>query len=495
MLNNFTRRHRLGARIVVLGLTLFLLADIARVSGADPTSAEPERSVLQRIESLNPHLVDREIPNLSLKVMSLREGPYGFFRGTADLFYVWCKSNCADWLAASDTRVWLHGDVHPGNTGTYVAGPDGGPRLAYSLVDFDEVFEGPFELDLLRAATSLRFAAAENGLNLTDAEWGKVIESLMGAYRDVWNAYPAADIGGLRRDEALVRADELVLEHPIVKQLMAKAESQRVTEYVDDFTKGEPPVRFKNRRKKKKKTKDVMVRVDEMERDAVVAAFRKSMDRLIGRGPTTMLPAPDKSVDPAEVKVLDVVRWIRLGSCGSQGLRKYLVLVETRDETNGFPRIFQLKEEPACAAARAGIFQSPVSLERGQLVAESCVCLEWRPRLFVSWTSIGNTQFLMKPKDPFGKEPDTDDLDSREALSQMAALMGRLLGIGHAKSRYKADTTAIQSAIKRNELAEQIQQRSGACLVEFMKAYSSFRADARAGELADKAETWLKSRT
>ncbi|MCB9852208.1 MAG: DUF2252 family protein [Phycisphaerales bacterium] len=484
-------RQGLGARLIAIGLPSLLILGAARSLRADPKEVAAEGSVLARVEALNPHLRDGEIPNLSLKTASLSKDPYSFFRGTADLFFVWCKSNCADWLAAADRHGPLHGDVHPGNTGTYVAEPDGGPPLAYSLVDFDEVFIGPFELDLLRAMTSLRFAAAVNQITLSDEQWHAISEQLVGAYRELWRDYPTTDIGGTRQAKALEAANARVLAAPIVQRLLAKAASEIPSEYVDDFTKGNPPARFKAQRGKKKKVKDVMIRVDDEERDAVVAAFREAMGRITHRDTST---TPANRLQLPGFDVIDVTRWIRIGSSGSQGLKKYLVLITWRDASSDLPTIFQLKEEPPCAATRAGISAWPSDKERGQFVAESYVHLQWRPKRLVGWTNIGDAQFLVKPKDPFGKEPDIDDLTTPEALSQMAELMGRLLAIAHAKSRCKTDTTALRSAVLREGLVDEIDSRSADCFAAFSTAFAAFRGDARVGEMTRKAETWLAER-
>lgn len=439
-------------------------------------AAPADDSALSRIEALNPHLIDGEIPNLSLKVRSLSRGPYDFFRGTADLYYVWCKSNCADWLAAKDTSVMLHGDVHPGNTGTYVATPDGGPRLAYSLVDFDEAFEGPFQLDMLRAATSLRFAAAENGLTLSKDEWQRVVDTLVVAYRDVWKGVAATDVEN--REAAILWGDLRFGQIAIVKRLLTKAQGEDAIEYLDKYTKGTPPTRFKARRGKKKSPKDVMLPVSTTEREAIVAAMKGAMQT---NGPLAGIDA----------KVLDVARWIRTGSSGSQGVRKYLVLLESPEDPLSRPSIFQLKEEPIPAAIRAGIDTPDATGDRAEKVAAAYGLLQRRPRRYVGWTRIGDGQFLIKPKDAFGKEPETEDMASAEALTDMARLMGTLLGMGHAKSCGSKDVTALKAAIDDAELTTQLDERSAHCFEAFSREYNAFRRDARAKTMADKAEQWL----
>ncbi len=453
-----------------------------------PTTTPAQNSVLSKIESLNPHLTDGDIPNLSLKVHSLNRGAYDFFRGTTDLYYAWCIANCRDWCEAQDTEVLLHGDVHPGNTGTYVASPDGGPRLAYSLVDFDEVFFGSFELDLLRAATSLRFAAAENKLTLSDEAWREIVGKLVASYCETWK--PFHPTGDLQRWQTLLDANARVLASPLVMRLLASADAEDATDYADKYTKGNPPERFKARRGKKKKPKDIMRPVSKEERAQVVAAFRAY--RMHGES-----TRPDVESEMISAKVLDVVRWVRVGSSGSQGVRKYLVLLEPPSDPLARPSIFQLKEEPRPGAVRAGL-ASPISdaakqpRRRAQIVAESSIYLQARPRRYMGSTEIDGRSYLVKPKDAFGKEPDTEDLDSAEALLEMADIMGRLLGIGHAKSQFKGDVTKLKTAIARPSLTDEILTRSDQCFTQFRRDYDAFRRDARVRKLDGKASTWLR---
>lgn len=463
------------SRVSLVTLVLWMTVGTSVWAGPDERVSNRE-SVLSRIEALNPHLRDGAIPDLSLKVRSLSQGPYKFFRGTADLYYVWCRTHCEDWLGAEGTTVLLHGDVHPGNTGTYVAIPDGGPKLAYSLVDFDEVFDGPFELDLLRAATSLRFAAAENGLTLSNDASRLVVDALVSAYRDVWTQVDATSVDG--RAAAMARADQGIGQIAIVKRLLAKANGDDAVEYADKYTKGKPPTRFRARRGKKKAPKDVMVQVPAGERAGIVDAMTAAMQA-------------DGALGGIDAKVLDVVRWVRAGSAGSQGVQKYLVLLEPPSDPLSRPSIFQLKEEPTPAAGRVGLEIPASSANRAAQVASAYGLMQARPRRFVGWTRIGDRQFLIKPKDAFGKEPDTKDLASIDALMESARLLGGLLGMGHAKSCGSRDVTALKAAIDDAALVERINERSAQCCEAFSRAFDEYQRDARVKVMSEKAERWL----
>jgi uncharacterized protein (DUF2252 family) len=105
----------------------------------------------------------REPERLALKYAAMRRNPFGFFRGTAHLFY-------RDWPAASpldqSPLTWACGDLHLENFGSY-KGQNG---LAYfDINDFDEAALAPAGRDLARFATSTLLAVTNLGLSAAEA--------------------------------------------------------------------------------------------------------------------------------------------------------------------------------------------------------------------------------------------------------------------------------------------------------------------------------------
>jgi uncharacterized protein (DUF2252 family) len=116
-------------------------------------------SIVSRILRFND---GREPERLALKYRAMRRNPFGFFRGTAHLFY-------RDWPAGSpldqSPLTWACGDLHLENFGSY-KGVNG---LAYfDMNDFDEAALAPAGRDLARFATSTALAIANLGLPAAD---------------------------------------------------------------------------------------------------------------------------------------------------------------------------------------------------------------------------------------------------------------------------------------------------------------------------------------
>src|SRR3954454_3592277 len=80
--------------------------------------------------------------------------PFAFYRGSASLFYADMTGAYADssFLTPQTSRLWIHGDLHAENFGTYM---NSSGQLVFNVNDFDEAYVGPFTWDLKRFAASL----------------------------------------------------------------------------------------------------------------------------------------------------------------------------------------------------------------------------------------------------------------------------------------------------------------------------------------------------
>src|SRR3954449_3244589 len=88
------------------------------------------------------------------KFRKMAASPFAFYRGSASLFYADQAAGYADdrFLDERTSRVWIHGDLHAENFGTYM---NSSGQLVFNVNDFDEAYVGPFSWDLKRFAASL----------------------------------------------------------------------------------------------------------------------------------------------------------------------------------------------------------------------------------------------------------------------------------------------------------------------------------------------------
>ncbi|CAM5351294.1 hypothetical protein SALBM217S_02613 [Streptomyces griseoloalbus] len=88
--------------------------------------------------------------------------------------------------------MWIHGDLHAENYGTYM---DAGGRLVFNVNDFDEAYVGPFLWDLKRFVASVALIGYAKALS--DEQITDLVSVYAAAYRERIHALAT----GAKRDE------------------------------------------------------------------------------------------------------------------------------------------------------------------------------------------------------------------------------------------------------------------------------------------------------
>src|SRR6187431_2674307 len=101
------------------------------------------------------------------KFRKMAASPFAFYRGSASLFYADQTGGYADdsFLDERTSRVWIHGDLHAENFGTYM---NSSGQLVFNVNDFDEAYVGPFSWDLKRFSASLALIGYQKALSDED---------------------------------------------------------------------------------------------------------------------------------------------------------------------------------------------------------------------------------------------------------------------------------------------------------------------------------------
>jgi uncharacterized protein (DUF2252 family) len=75
------------------------------------------------------------------KFRKMAADPFAFYRGSACLFYADVAELEDRWADERTSRVWIQGDLHAENYGTYM---DAAGILVFDVNDFDEAYLGHF---------------------------------------------------------------------------------------------------------------------------------------------------------------------------------------------------------------------------------------------------------------------------------------------------------------------------------------------------------------
>src|SRR5215216_3551541 len=122
------------------------------------------------------------------KFRKMAADPFAFYRGSACIFYADVAALEDRWADERTSRVWIQGDLHAENYGTYM---DAVGILVFDVNDFDEAYLGHFTWDLKRMAASLALLGFSKALS--DGTIREMIGAYAGAYLEQVRAFGTGD--------------------------------------------------------------------------------------------------------------------------------------------------------------------------------------------------------------------------------------------------------------------------------------------------------------
>jgi uncharacterized protein (DUF2252 family) len=343
--------------------------------GGMPSRADPLKQIAAFNRGRKPEL-------LALKYRKMAATPFGYFRGTNHLFH-------ADWPGEAWLEkmpaVWLNGDLHIENFGTY----RGDNRLVYfDIGDFDDGALGPLGRDLIRFMVGVHMAGHEMGFGARRAN--ELNRIFLAAYRTALIDGKARWIE--RRTAGGVIGELLVkLEHRTQADLLAKR-----------------TMVHKGKRRLRTDTGKALALAPE-ERARVVLFMKRFAE---GRR------------HPGFFKVLDVAQ--RVAGVGALGLRRYVVLVEGDGGSDGAALIDLKTQNGSSLIPRLKQRQPRFGSEAARVVAIENRMQAVGPA-FLTAARIAGGNFTLREL-----QPSADKLDlsithpDRDAFEAVISAMGEL---------------------------------------------------------------------
>ncbi len=161
-------------------------------------SADREQYIVDVLVDAFEDLIESDPHAFRKKFRKMAAGPFPFYRGTACLFYADVHGREDPWVDERTKRVWIQGDLHAENYGTYMNSPG---KLVFDVNDFDEAYVGHYTWDLQRMAASLALLGFAKALS--DNLIHEMIETYARSYLDQVRAFA----GGDRDDEFSLTLD------------------------------------------------------------------------------------------------------------------------------------------------------------------------------------------------------------------------------------------------------------------------------------------------
>jgi uncharacterized protein (DUF2252 family) len=338
------------------------------------------------------------------KFRKMAASPFSFYRGSASLFYADQVGAFRDdsFLDERTSRVWIHGDLHAENFGTYM---NSSGQLVFNVNDFDEAYVGPFSWDLKRFAASVALIGYQKALS--DDSITALVTKFARAYLTELRAIAA---GG---DDAI---GSITLENAdgVLRRVLQEA---RLNTRVD-LLAGQTTIDDYERRFS---LLDGVYEVDDAAADRVRAAFGEYLKTL---------PPTDR---PMSTGIKDIK--LRKGvGIGSAGLPSYNLLLEGHTQALENDVIIYIKQAQVPAVAR-WIDDERVGsyfLHQGHRTAESQRALQAHADPWLGYTTLGGVGQLVAEVSPYAADLDWADVNEADELAGVITDLGRAVARMHS---------------------------------------------------------------
>ncbi len=351
------------------------------------------------------------------KFRKMAADPFAFYRGSACLFYADMTKVEDPWADDRTGAVWIHGDLHAENFGTYM---DSDGRLVFDVNDFDEAYIGHFSWDLRRFVASLALLGWQKALPEDD------IRQLIGAYLRAYLAQVSHYVSSDDQD------DDFALhlgntEGPINDILVLARLSSRV-DLLDGLTRMEDDVRVFR--------EDTGVRrLGKAERRKVEQAFASYLETI---------PESKKFDRELFYEVRDLVGKSGFG-IGSAGLPAYNVLVEGYSQSLDNDVVLSMKQANVPAVSRfvdSGAVEKYFDHE-GHRTVVSQRALQVHTDPLLGHTSIDGVGYVVAEISPYEADLDWGALTEPDEMAKVVRDLGRATAKVHCASDEDSDQNLV----------------------------------------------------
>lgn len=338
------------------------------------------------------------------KFRKMAASPFAFYRGSASLFYADLTGGYADssFLDEHTRRVWIHGDLHAENFGTYM---NSSGQLVFNVNDFDEAYVGPFSWDLKRFAASVALIGYQKALS--DDDITTLVTGFARSYLTELRAVAQGGddaIGSITLDNADGVLRRVLQEARLNTRIDLLSSQTTIDDYERRFTLA-----------------DGVFEVDEAAGDTVREAFDRYLETL---------PAATK---PVSTTIKDIK--LRKGvGIGSAGLPSYNLLLEGHTQALENDVIIYMKQAQVPAVARWIDDERVRSYFRhqGHRTAESQHALQAHADPWVGYTTLDGVGQLVAEVSPYAADLDWSDVNEPAELTGVIADLGRAVARMHS---------------------------------------------------------------
>jgi uncharacterized protein (DUF2252 family) len=349
------------------------------------------------------------------KFRKMAASPFAFYRGSAPLFYADVAKRDDPWADERTGRVWIQGDLHAENFGTYM---DSAGILVFDVNDFDEAFLGHFTWDLQRMAASLALLGFAKALS--DEAIERMIREYADAYLDQVRAFSTGD-----KDSEF----RLTLENTdgVLNDVLLAARMETRVDLLGRATTVEGAERHFG-------AGAGVRRLEDDERAEVEEAFAAYLDTI-----------PDvKRQHSVSYAVKDVVGRAGFG-IGSAGLPAYSLLVEGRTQALENDVILSMKQGNVPAPSRVVDDEAirEYFSHQGHRTAVSQRALQAHADPWLGWCELRGVGQVVAEVSPYEEDIDWGQVSDLDEILPLLRYLGEATAKVHCVSDAGSDQALV----------------------------------------------------
>jgi uncharacterized protein (DUF2252 family) len=412
---------------------------------------ERSESIVRVLADAFGDLIEADERAFRHKFRKMAASPFAFYRGSAPLFYADVARLEDPWADERTSRVWIQGDLHAENFGTYM---DSAGILVFDVNDFDEAYVGHFTWDLRRMAASLALLGFAKALS--DEAIERMIEAYGRAYLEQVRAFASGD----RDSEYRLTLDNTdgvlneVLLRARLETRVALLDATTTVEGAERHFSAGPGVRL----------------LADGERAEVERAFAAYLETI-----------PEiKRQHSVSYAVKDVIGRAGFG-IGSAGLPAYSLLVEGRTQALENDVVLSMKQGNVAAASRVvddrtieGYFEHP-----GHRTAVSQRALQAHADPWLGWCELRGAGQVVKEVSPYEADIDWGQVSDLDDVFPLLDYLGQATAKVHCVSDAGSEQTLVEFQTEEAIMAVAggREDEFAADLVRFGTAYGDLARD------------------
>lgn len=393
------------------------LASLAPVGAADRTAY-----VVAELNAQNAALTSA----LRTEKYTLMEADFfAFYRGSNHLYWkdYGTSSQLSTYGNVAATRIWLQGDMHASNFGSFSNDQN---KVVYDANDFDEAVLGDYQLDMWRAAVSLVLIMRDNG-GFSASDESNVVDSFTEWYLDTIEA---------RRGNSSETTATYTKSNTYgqLDDLLIAAEGKTRKQMLDKWTsKNGSGIRYLN----------PAINSDLAAVSGSVAAAITA--QMVNYGATL---SGGITYSSSKFAVKSVSQRLHAG-VGSLGTTRYYVLIEGPTTGQDDDVILDVKAQSApsaylnlCASAVTAT-NTAAGSNHAKRVVTAAKALGNYVDDYLGWMTVSGQIYSVKERSPTKDDIDTTTLTTFDKMTKMAEQWGAILATAHCRADLDANAANV----------------------------------------------------